>query len=126
MAKFLLVDDSSMMRRNLRSLMESEGHEVAAEMANGRDLIDMYRQHKPDVVTLDIGMPLMDGITALKSLISEFPDAKVIMISAFDQRNKVLEAIKLGAKAYLLKPIVPENVMESIRQVLEQDWKVLE
>jgi two-component system chemotaxis response regulator CheY len=116
MARFLVVDDSSVMRKNIRNILEEAGHEVAAEAADGRDVLPAYVNSKPDLVTMDISMPITNGIEALQTLMRNFPDAKVIMVSALGQKAQVLEAIKLGAKSYVVKPIEVENFLEIIKK----------
>lgn len=118
MGKILIVDDSAIMRKNIRTVVERGGHEVIAEASDGREVLTQYINHKPDLVTMDINMKSMDGIDALKVLIKTFPNAKVIMISAQGQKVQVLEAIKLGAKSYLVKPFEPDKLLEVIQKVL--------
>ncbi len=118
MARILIVDDSSVMRKNIKNFVEAGGHEVVAEAADGREVLACYINYRPDVVTLDISMPIVDGISALKILLKSFPQAKVIMVSALGQKQNVLEAIKLGAKSYLVKPVERDKVIEIIGKVL--------
>jgi two-component system chemotaxis response regulator CheY len=117
MARFLVVDDSTVMRKIIRGVLEDAGHEVAAEAADGRDVLPAYVNSKPDLVTMDITMPVTDGLEALQTLLRNFPDAKVIMISALGQKVQVLEAIKLGAKSYVVKPIEVEKFLEIIKKL---------
>jgi two-component system chemotaxis response regulator CheY len=119
MARFLVVDDSVVMRKNIKNILEAAGHEVVAEAADGRDVLPAYVNNKPDLVTMDISMPITDGIDALKSLVKNFPDAKVIMVSALGQKAQVLEAIKLGAKSYIVKPIETDKFIEIIRKLTQ-------
>jgi two-component system, chemotaxis family, chemotaxis protein CheY len=119
MARFLVVDDSVVMRKNIRNILEKAGHEVVAEAADGRDVLPAYVNNKPDLVTMDISMPITDGIDALKSLMKNFPDAKVVMVSALGQKAQVLEAIKLGAKSYIVKPIETDKFIEIIRKLTQ-------
>ena len=93
MAKILIVDDSIIMRRNLRTILTQAGHSVIAEASNGKEAFIEYEKHLPDLVTMDITMPIMNGIEAVKKIICRFPDARIIMISALDQRNMVFEAL---------------------------------
>jgi two-component system chemotaxis response regulator CheY len=119
MARFLVVDDSVVMRKNIKNILEAAGHEVVAEAVDGRDVLPAYVNNKPDLVTMDISMPITDGIDALKSLVKNFPDAKVIMVSALGQKAQVLEAIKLGAKSYIVKPIETDKFIEIIRKLTQ-------
>ncbi|MCJ8270422.1 MAG: response regulator [Psychrosphaera sp.] len=119
MARVLVVDDSIMMRRNLTKLLEQDGHEVIAEAKNGMLAYTAYQKNLPDLVTMDITMPIMDGISSVKKIIGDYPDAKIIMISAQNQQTMVYDALKSGAKNYLLKPIRIEKLRQIIEQVLE-------
>lgn len=118
MATVLIVDDSILMRRNLRILLTEAGHQVVAEAANGIEAYKEYAKHLPDIVTMDITMPVMSGIDAVKKIIASYPQANIIMISALDQRSMVFEAIQNGAKHYILKPITAEKVLHTINEVL--------
>lgn len=120
MARILIVDDSILMRRNLRSLLTEAGHEVVAEASNGMEAYKEYDKHRPDLVTMDITMPVMSGIDSLKRILATYPGANVIMISALDQRNMVFEAIQSGAKHYILKPITMEKILKTINDVLKE------
>jgi two-component system chemotaxis response regulator CheY len=119
MANIMIVDDSTMMRNNLKFMIQKAGHTVVAEASNGKSAMLAYRRHKPDIVTLDISMPDIDGVTVVKNIIKEFPDAKIIMISALSQKGIVYEAIVNGAKGYIVKPVEYEKVAETIKIVEE-------
>jgi two-component system chemotaxis response regulator CheY len=124
MARILIVDDSSMMRRNLRKVIEDAGHSVVAEISNGSDACVAYEQHQPDLVTMDITMPYMDGIEAVKTIVEVFPNARIVMISAHGQEDKIYKAIKAGAKSYIVKPIRPVKVATVIDQVLRNEKSI--
>src|SRR5690348_10433111 len=117
MSRFMIVDDSAAMRRIIRKLIEKVGHEVVFEAVDGREVLPAYINHKPDVVTMDISMPEVDGIEALRILLINFPKAKVIIISAIGQKQQVLEAIKHGAKSYVVKPIEEDKFMDIIAKI---------
>lgn len=121
MAKILIVDDSMIMRRNLKAILAEAGHSVIAEASNGKEAVMEYENHMPDLVTMDITMPVMNGIEAVKQIMSKFPEAKIIMISALDQRNMVFEALENGASHYIVKPITPDNVLSVIGAVLGEN-----
>jgi CheY-like chemotaxis protein len=108
------------MRRNLRMLLTEAGHEVVAEAANGVEAYKEYAKHQPDLVTMDITMPVMSGLESLKKIIATYPQAKIVMISALDQKSMVFEAIQNGAKHYILKPITMEKILETISLVLDK------
>jgi CheY-like chemotaxis protein len=108
------------MRRNLRLLLTEAGHTVVAEASNGMEAYKEYVKNQPDLVTMDITMPVMSGLDALKKIIATYPDAKIVMISALDQKSMVFEALQYGAKHYILKPITMEKILETISHVLDQ------
>lgn len=116
MAKVLVTDDAMFMRTILKNILVSSGHEVY-EACNGLDLLNKYPEVKPDVVTLDITMPEMDGLQAVKELKKLYPEAKVIMCSAMGQQPLVLEAMKGGANDFLVKPFEKGRVLEAIIKV---------
>lgn len=117
MANILIVDDSCIMRRNLRVLLTKAGHQIVAEASDGMQAYQEYVKHRPDLVTMDITMPVMNGIDSLKQIIASDPEARVVMVSALDQRNMIFEALESGAKHYILKPI-NEKTLEVIEEVL--------
>lgn len=118
MATILLVDDSKTTRTILKNLLEEAGHTVIGEAANGFEGIMRYKELHPDLTTMDIVMPVLDGIEALKGIIDFNPDAKVVMVSAEDQSDNLVDAIKYGAKDYLAKPFKPEQLQCVIHRVL--------
>lgn len=120
MARILIVDDSILMRRNLRTLLTEAGHEVVAEASNGMEAYKEYAKHEPELVTMDITMPVMSGVDSLKKILATYPGANVIMISALDQRNMVFEALQSGARHYILKPITLEKILKTIDDVLKE------
>lgn len=115
----LLVDDSKMSRKMLKNLLEDEGYSVIAEAGDGLEAIEAYQKYTPDLITLDITMPNMDGLEALKELIQIDPDVKVIMITAAGQQNKLIEALKIGAKKFITKPFEKEEVIHNVNEVME-------
>lgn len=100
----LIVDDALIMRMRIREIAVQAGWEVIGEAANGTQAVEMYRNLKPDLVTLDIVMPEMDGVEALRRIREEAPQARVCMVSAVNQREKLTECIKLGAIDFIVKP----------------------
>lgn len=117
MAKILLVDDSRTSRKYLKSMLEMDHHEIIGEAANGIEGVEKYKELQPDVTTMDITMPELDGIEALKQIIDYDPDAKVIMVSAMGQKSKVLEAVQIGAKEFLVKPFEPYQIHNIVHHV---------
>ena len=118
MARVLVVDDAAFMRKMLGDALSNGGHEVVGEAGNGVEAVDRFRDLKPDVTTLDITMPEKDGLTALKEILTVDPGARVIMCSALGQESKVLEAIKAGAKDFVVKPFQPDRVIAAVGKAL--------
>lgn len=118
MTKVLIVDDASFMRMMIKDILQKNGFEVIGEAANGIEAVNLYKKEKPDVVTMDITMPDMDGIEAVKEIRAFDPDAKVIMCSAMGQQSMVMDAIKSGAKDFIVKPFQADRVLEAIRKVV--------
>ncbi|MEN6460547.1 MAG: response regulator [Syntrophomonas sp.] len=118
MANILIADDSTILRRGLALILTKGGHTVVGQATNGKQACLLFEQLKPDLVTMDITMPVMDGVEALSSILKSHPAAKIIMISALDQKKMVLEALENGAKHYLVKPYKDEKVLATINAVL--------
>ncbi|MFO7849866.1 MAG: response regulator [Spirochaetia bacterium] len=119
--KVLVVDDINMMRNALKDIVLRHGMKVAGEAKNGREAVIMYLERRPDVVLMDITMPGMDGIDALRHIISKDPKAKVIMCSSLTGRHHILRAIQLGAKDFIVKPAHNKRVVSAIEKVMELD-----
>lgn len=118
MAKVLIVDDAAFMRMMIKDILEKNEYEVIGEASNGIEAVEIYKKEKPDIVTMDITMPDMDGIEAVKAIKEFDPDAKIIMCSAMGQQTMVMDAIKAGAKDFIVKPFQPDRVLEAIKKVL--------
>lgn len=118
MSSVLIVDDAAFMRMMLRDILTKHGHEIVAEAENGVQAIQKFNETKPDVVTMDITMPEMDGITAVKGIMKLAPDARILMCSAMGQQAMVIDAIQAGAKDFIVKPFQPERVIDAINKVL--------
>lgn len=110
----MIVDDAIFMRMKLKDILEKNGYEVVAEAQNGADAIEKYKAEKPDIVTMDITMPEMNGIEALQKIKKIDPSAKVIMCSAMGQQAMVMEAIQSGALDFIVKPFETDRVIDSI------------
>jgi two-component system, chemotaxis family, chemotaxis protein CheY len=117
-ARVLVVDDAMFMRKVVSDALTSGGHEVIGEAANGQEAVDRFKELRPDVMTLDITMPEMDGIAALREIIALDPAARVVMCSAIGQETKVLEAVKTGAKDFIVKPFATERVLSAIDKAM--------
>ena len=116
----LIVDDSLIMRVNLRRNLQGLGHEIVSEAVDGTSSIVAYKEYKPDLVTMDITMPDMDGITAVKKIKEFDEDANIIMVTSHGQEAMVMNALKAGAKGYILKPVSPEKLREAIGKIFAE------
>jgi len=114
----LIVDDAAVMRIRLRDILETR-YKVVAEASNGQEALDLFESYRPDFVTLDITMPQLNGIEALEQLVSKFPDAKVVIVSAVGQKQMVFQAIGRGAKDFIIKPFDPERVLLAIDRLFQ-------
>lgn len=117
MATILIVDDSDFMRVRTRQLLAAEGYTVV-EASNGQEAVLKFQEHKPDLVMMDITMPIMDGLTAVREIRKIDAQARIVMCSALGQQATVLEAIKAGAKDFIVKPYQPDRVLATLRKVL--------
>lgn len=117
MAKVLIADDAAFMRMKSANLVKELGHDVV-EAADGAEAVAMYKQHHPDAVLLDITMPVMDGLEALKEILASDPAAKVAMVTALGQQQVIMEAIKSGAKDFVVKPFDAERIQAAL-------WKLV-
>lgn len=118
MAKILIVDDAIFMRRMLRNIIVEMDFTEICEASNGFEAIHLYQEHRPDVVTMDITMPDMDGYTAATEIIKQFPEARIIMCSAVGQQRMIINAIMAGAKDFIVKPFDKKRVIDSLTAVL--------
>ncbi|AEI41119.1 CheY [Paenibacillus mucilaginosus 3016] len=116
MKKILVVDDSLFMRMILKNVIQELGYEIAAEASNGMEALTKYEEIKPDLVTLDITMPEMDGMTALEEIRSRDPEAKVIMVSAMGQQALLIRAVSMGASDFIVKPFNKDRVREALKK----------
>lgn len=118
MAKIMVVDDAAFLRAMLKEILVQGGHTVVAEASNGEEAIEKYRTFRPDLVTMDITMPVMEGVEALKEIRAIDPGAKVVMCSAIGQRQFVLDAIQSGAKDFIVKPFQSSRVLEAVNKAI--------
>ena len=118
MQKGIIVDDASIMRIRLREILEKE-YAIVAEASNGEEALQMYNEHAPDFLTLDITMPQMNGLEAMKSILSLHPDARIVIVSAVGQKQIVFEALEMGARDFIVKPFDPERVLKAIRRLFQ-------
>ncbi|HHY45483.1 MAG TPA: response regulator [Firmicutes bacterium] len=116
MPKVLVVDDAMFMRSKASKLLSQEGYEVV-EASNGAEAVEAYKAEKPDLVLMDITMPVMDGIEAVKNIKAYDSEAKVVMVTALGQRSMVLEAIRAGAKDFVVKPFQADKLLEAVKRL---------
>ncbi|WP_442505460.1 response regulator [Novipirellula sp. SH528] len=119
--RLLVVDDALFMRKCIREIAEAAGWEIAGEAEDGEQALVMYQQINPDLVTLDIVMPKLDGVSTLKKLIQQDPRARVVMISAVNQKPKLIECIKAGAMDFIVKPFDKARLLEFFIKSLATD-----
>ncbi len=122
MANILVVDDSKFMRKMLSDILSGEGHRILAEAENGKEAVELYKNLKPDVVTLDIIMPEVEGvdaISALKAMLKVNPQSRVVMVSAMGQEKVVEECLQAGARDFIVKPFQPSDVSGTVKAVLK-------
>lgn len=117
MKRILVVDDAAFMRLSLKTMLEKNRFEVVGEANNGRKAIEMYKMLNPDIVTMDITMPDMDGIEALAEIMKFDPKANVIMLSAMGQEAKIREAVLIGAKGFIVKPFKEDYLLKALSKL---------
>lgn len=122
MATVMVVDDTAFMRMILRGLLEDIGMDVVAEAQDGKEAVKLYERIRPDLVTMDITMPEMDGIAAVNEIIRLDPGAKIIMCSAMSQRDMVMRSVRSGALDFVAKPLHKERIEEAVIRVLGEKW----
>ncbi|WP_123040297.1 response regulator [Cohnella candidum] len=118
MAKVMIVDDAAFMRMMLKNILQKAGHEVVGEAENGAVAVEKYASLKPDFVTMDITMPVMEGIEAVKRIRETDPHAKILMCSAMGQQGMIVQAVQAGARDFIVKPFQEERVIESVKKLL--------
>lgn len=119
MAKILICDDSAFMRMMLRRVLEENGHEVIGEAGDGEQAVQLYSEYSPDLVTMDITMPKMDGIEAVRNIHSSDSSARIVMVTAIGQQSIITAAIEAGAADFIVKPFDPVRVIATISKVLQ-------
>ena len=118
--RVLIADDAAYMREMLRDILSQGGYEIVAEASDGDEAVQAYREHRPDLVTLDIVMPRKSGLDALREMIAEDPGASVVICSALGQEALVKDMMNSGAKGYLVKPFKPDQVLEVVGMVMDE------
>lgn len=119
MAKNILIcDDAAFMRMMIKDILTKNGYTIVGEAENGQKAVEKYNETKPDLVMMDITMPEMDGIRALKKIKATYPNAAIIMCSAMGQQAMVIESIQSGAKDFIVKPFQPDRVLEAVKKAI--------
>lgn len=123
MARIMVVDDAIFMRQMLSNILKAEGYEICGEASNAKESVEKYKELKPDLVTMDIVMPMMeelDGIGAVREILKVDPNAKILIISVMGQESLVTKALDAGAKDFIIKPFKSERVVEVVKGILKQ------
>ena len=118
MPSVLIADDAAFMRMMIKNILTDAGYEIVGEAENGAVAVTKYRELKPDLTTMDITMPEMDGLAALKEIRGQDPSARVVMCSAMGQQSMVIESIQAGARDFIVKPFQPDRVLEANQKAL--------
>ena len=118
MAKILIVDDAAFMRMMIKDALAKGQYDDVVEAVDGADAVEKYKDLHPDLVIMDVTMPNMDGLEALKTIRGEDPEAKVIMCSAMGQESMVIDAIKSGAKDFIVKPFKPDRILSTVSNII--------
>ena len=113
----VVVDDTAFMRMTIKNILEKNDYEVVGEGADGREAIELYKKHKPSLMTMDITMPNLDGIAAVKEIMALDSSARIIMVSAMGQKSLVIDALSAGAKDFVVKPFQPDRIAEALAKV---------
>lgn len=121
--RVLVVDDAAFMRMMIKNIITKNGYEVAGEAENGKQAVQLYAELKPDVVTMDITMPEMNGIEAVKAIRAIDPNANIVMVSAMGQQAMVMDAIQAGAKDFIVKPFQQDRLLQALERVLARSRK---
>lgn len=121
MAKILVCDDSAFMRMMLKKVLVEQGHEIAGEAGDGLEAVAQYERLQPDLVTMDITMPKVDGIEAVRRIHEENPLARIVMVTALGQKAIITDALRAGAADFIVKPFDPEKVATIVKKVLAMD-----
>ena len=119
--RILITDDTAFMRLLLQKILTENGYEVVGEADNGKEAVRLFERHRPDLVTMDITMPILNGVEALKRIRALDPNAQVLMVSAMGQQNMVMQALREGARGFLVKPFEKEKVLQAVAEALEDE-----
>lgn len=118
-ARIAIVDDAVFMRERIREILEPAGYRIVAEGQDGREAVELYEKEQPDLMTLDLVMPESGGLDALREIRIRHPDARIIVCSSLSDQEAILQAVGLGARDYVLKPIDPDRLLEAVAKALK-------
>lgn len=121
MKKLLIVDDASVVRLMVKKVLRQSNFTVIGEASNGKEALEKYKELRPDIVTMDLVMPEVDGIQATKDIIAFDENAKVVILSGIDQKEMLMQAIKAGASSYIVKPFEGDRIISTLNEVLEKE-----
>lgn len=116
MATVLIADDTSFMRMTLKNILQKNGYEVVGEAEDGLQAIEQYSKLQPNIVTMDITMPNLDGISAIKEIVKSDPGANIVVCSAMGQKSLVIEALNAGARDFIVKPFQPDRIVDALKK----------
>lgn len=116
MPTVLITDDTAFMRMTLKNILSKNGYDVVGEAEDGLQAIEKYKELKPNLVTMDITMPNLDGISAIKEIMKGDPEAKIVVVSAMGQKSLVIEALNAGAKDFIVKPFQPDRIVNALKK----------
>ena len=116
--KALITDDTAFMRMTLRNILEKNGFEVVGEAGDGQDAVYKFKELQPDLITMDLTMPVMDGISAIREILKIDGHAKIIVVSAMGQKSLVIDALNAGAKDFVVKPFQPDRILEAVQKIV--------
>ncbi len=118
MASVMIVDDAMLARRIMRNILNEAGHDVVGEAADGAKGVEAYREHKPDVVLMDVTMPELNGVDAAQQILTEFPEARIVMVTSVNREVTVRKSVSAGVAAYIVKPYKADTVVNTLERVL--------
>lgn len=117
MKTVLVVEDSLFIRMLLKNILSENGYEVVAEAATGDEAIDKYMEYQPDIITIDITIPELNGVEASKDILNFYPDAKILIVSEVTQQKEIVNLLKHGVKDYVIKPLIPNKFLSTINSI---------
>lgn len=120
MYRVMIVEDNTLMRKSIAKILTQHSYDIVCEVTNGEDALLRYQIARPDVVIMDINLPKKSGMEAIKEIIALDPMAKIVVCTVMDQQSRIVEAVRYGARGYIVKPFKPKDLLDSIKNVLSQ------